>query len=181
MSEKEIVQYRIEEKQRMQNAGRLMTKLFIATSSLIFVTLLIVWISQKLPQIIVPTIYEVATWFILVSSALIFMGQIKIREDEIEKAFRFTGLGLFFGLLFSVMQVVGWNELLDKNMAFQNILFPFSLVHFIHVSVGLFLLVTVFNKIREYRVHSRSKQYAFNVFMFWHFLGLVWLFFVGIG
>src|SRR5690606_30996697 len=97
-----------------------------------------------------------------------------------EKAFRYTGLGLFFGLLFSVLQVVGWHELLDTNMSFRNILFPFSLVHFIHVSVGLILLISVFKQIREYRIHSRSRHYAYNVFMFWHFLGMVWLFFIGL-
>ncbi len=165
----------------MRNAGRHMTKLFIATSSLIFVTFIVVWLFQKLPQIIIPEVYQVATLFILVSSGLLIMSQLKIREDEIEKAFKYTALGLFFGLLFSVLQVVGWNELIGSNLSFRNILFPFSLVHFVHVSVGLILLMSVFRKIREYRVHSRSKHYAYNVFLFWHFLGVVWLFFIGIG
>jgi len=180
MSEKEIIEERIREKQKMRNAARQMTQLFIATSSLIFVTFIVVWIFQQFPEIVIPEVYEVATWFILVSSALLIMSQLKIREDEIEKAFRFTALGLFFGLLFSVLQVVGWNELLDSNMSYRNILFPFSLVHFLHVSIGLFLLITVFRKMSDYRVHSKSKHYASNVFMFWHFLGVVWLFFVGV-
>ncbi|MEO9870774.1 hypothetical protein [Ekhidna sp.] len=180
MSEREIVQERLMEKQRMVTASKHMTHLFIITSSLIFFTLLIVWFFQKLPSLNIPTIYQVATWFILVSSALLVMSQIKIKEDEIEKAFRFAGLGLFFGLLFSALQVIGWNELIDSNLTFRNILFPFSLIHFIHVSIGLILLASVFRKIREYRVHSKSRQYAYNVFLFWHFLGMVWLFFVGL-
>ena len=102
MSEKEIVQERLQEKQRMIRASKHMTKLFIGTSSLIFVSLLIVWLLQQLPSLVIPTIYEVATLFILMSSALLVVSQIKIREDEIEKAFRFTGLGLFFGLLFYI-------------------------------------------------------------------------------
>ena len=181
MSEKEIVQERLQEKQRMVNASKHMTRLFIITSSLIFITLLLVWILMILPELIIPTIYDVATWFILVSSGLIVMSQIKIQEDEIEKAFRFTGLGILFGLLFSVMQVIGWDELLLSNSSFRNILFPFSLIHFFHVSIGLFLLVSVFRKIREYRVHSKSRQYAYNVFLFWHFLGAVWLIFIILG
>ncbi|MEQ8903854.1 hypothetical protein [Ekhidna sp.] len=181
MSDKEIVQERLQEKQRMINAGRYMTKLFIVASSLIFITLLIVWVLQSLPELVVPQIYEVGTWFILVSSALLVLGQLKIREDEIEKAFRFTGLGLFFGLLFSVLQVIGWQEMIDSNLFFRNILFPFSLIHFIHIAVGLVLLISVFRKIREYRVHSKSRQYAYNVFMFWHFLGGIWLIFIFLG
>ena len=180
MSEKEIVLERLQEKQKMIHASKHMTRLFIVTSSLIFLTLIVVWVFQNLPSISIPTIYEVNTWFILVSSALLVIGQLKIREDEIEKAFRFTGLGLFFGLIFSVLQVVGWQELLNANMTYRNILFPFSLIHFIHVTVGLILLISVFRKIREYRVHSRSRQYAYNVFFFWHFLGAVWLLFIGV-
>lgn len=164
----------------MLNASKLMTRLFIVTSSLIFFTLVVVWVFHRFPEISIPVIYEVATWFMLVSSALIILSQLSIREDNIEKAFRFTGLGLFFGLLFSVLQVIGWQELLSNNLAFRNILFPFSLIHFVHVSVGLVLLISVFIKIREYRVHSRSRQYAYNVFVFWHFLGVVWLVFVGV-
>lgn len=181
MSEKEIVRERLLEKQRMINAGKHMTRLFIITSSLIFITLLVVWILQKLPELIIPTIYEVGTWFILVSSGLIVMGQMKIREDEIEQAFRFTGLGLFFGLLFSILQAIGWQELLHANLTFRNILFPFSLIHFLHVLVGLILLISVFRQIREYRVHSKSRQYAYNVFLFWHFLGGIWVLFIFLG
>lgn len=180
MSEKEILQARLQEKQRMQAAGRMMTKLFIATSSLIFVTFIIVWLFQNLPEIFIPTIYKVATWFILVSSALIVMSQLKIREDEIEKAFRFVVLGLLFGLFFLILQFVGWSELLDSNMSYRNILFPFSLVHFLHVLIGMGLLLSVLRKVREYRVHSKAKNYAFNVFFFWHFLGVIWLGFIGI-
>lgn len=180
MSEKEIIKARLEEKQKLLNASRHMTRLFIITSSLIFVTFIIVWLLQSLPALSIPTIYQVGTWFILVSSGLIAIGQFKIKEDEIEEAFRFTGLGLFFGLLFSVLQVIGWNELIDSNLSFRNILFPFSFIHFIHVMVGLLLLATVFRKIREYRIHSKSRQFAYNVFLFWHFLGVVWLFFIGL-
>lgn len=180
MSEKEIVQERLQMKRRMIDASKHMTLLFIITSTLIFFTLVVVWLFHRLPIIIIPDIYEAATLFMLVSSALLILGQLNIREDEIEKAFRFTGFGLFFGLLFSVLQVIGWQELLNTNLSFRNILFPFSLIHFAHVTVGLFLLISVFRKIREYRVHSRSKQYAHNVFLFWHFLGVVWLLFIGV-
>lgn len=181
MNEREIVEERMQEKHRLAKANRQITQLFILTSSLIFCTLLLVWFFQKIPTIKIPQIYEVATWFILVSSALIVLSQLKIREDDIEKAFRFTAFGLIFGMLFSILQIVGWQELLDKNLTFRNILLPFALIHFIHVSVGLLLLASVFRKIREYRVHSKSKQYAYNVFLFWHFLGGVWLVFIFLG
>ncbi|MBC6401651.1 MAG: cytochrome c oxidase subunit 3 [Ekhidna sp.] len=180
MSEKEVIQERIREKKRMTEAGRMMTRLFIATSSLIFLTFIIVWLFQDLPEVSIPIIYEAAAWFILVSSALIVMSQITIRKDDIEKAFWFTAFGLVFGLLFMVLQFIGWSELLDSNTTYRNILFPFSLVHFIHILVGIILLLTVFAKIRKYKVHSRSKNYAFNVFMFWHFLGIIWLLFIGV-
>ncbi|MDE0471385.1 MAG: cytochrome c oxidase subunit 3 [Ekhidna sp.] len=179
MSEKEVIQERIREKQQMLRAGRMMTKLFIATSSLLFLTFFLVWLYQRLPDVSVPAIYETATWFILMSSALIIMSQIKIREDDIKRALRFTFFGLVFGLFFLMLQFIGWSEFLASNMTYRNILFPFSLVHFLHVLIGIILLFTVFFKMRSYKVHSRSKNYAFNVFIFWHFLGAIWLLFIG--
>jgi len=180
MGEKEIIQERIREKQRLLEAGRMMTKLFIATSSLIFLTLIIVRLFQRSSDVSIPLIYEVATWFLLVSSSLIVMGQLMIREDDIKKALRFTTFGLIYGLLFLILQLIGWSELLNSNMTYRNILFPFSLVHLIHVLIGIALLATVLIKMRAYRVHSKSKSYAFNVFAFWHFLGMIWLFFLGV-
>ena len=180
MSEKDTLKEKIREKQRKQDASRLMTTLFIVTSSLIFLTLIVVWLSQSLPDLHIPAIYKSATWFILLSSVLIVMSQRKIREDDIEKAFRFTAFALILGLLFMVMQFIGWNDLLDSNMTYRNILFPFSLIHFAHVLIGIIFLLSVFVKIRDYQVHSRSKNYAFNVFVFWHFLGVVWLVFISI-
>ena len=83
MSEKEIILERIKEKERMRVAGRHMTKLFIVTSTLIFVTFIVVWFSQSFPQIIIPEVYQVATLFILVSSGLLVMSQLKITWSRI--------------------------------------------------------------------------------------------------
>jgi heme/copper-type cytochrome/quinol oxidase subunit 3 len=162
----------------MRNASVQMTRLFILTSSLIFVSLIVVWFLQDLPPVVIPSIYGTATWFMLASSMLIAGGQYQIRCDEIEKALWFTVMGLVFGLVFSAMQLLGWKELLATNTSFRNILFPFSLIHFIHVAIGLILLLTVLRKIREYKVHSKARAYAYNVFLFWHFLGLVWVAFI---
>ncbi|MEM9897342.1 MAG: cytochrome c oxidase subunit 3, partial [Bacteroidota bacterium] len=126
----------------------------------------------------VPTIYKTSTWFIILSSIFVVISQTNIKSDEIERAFRFTAFGLTCGLIFSVMQVIGWKELLDSNTSFRNILFPFSLIHFLHIGVGIALLIAVFSKIRKYKVHSRARQFAYNVFMFWHFLGVVWVLFI---
>ncbi|WP_462250486.1 hypothetical protein [Ekhidna sp.] len=180
MSDREIVEERLLVKRELTFVGQRLTKLLIVISTLIFFSLVAIWVFQRFPKITIPVIYEVATWFMLVSSILIVVGQLNIKEDKIEKAFRFTGLGLFFGLLFSALQVIGWKELINANLSYNDILFPFSLVHFIHVAIGLVLLVSVFAKIREYRIHSRSIQYALNVFTFWHFLGAVWLIFIGV-
>ena len=177
MSEREIVEERLAEKAKMDKANKLITRLFIITSSLIFVTFLLVWLIQRLPELTMPAIYGAATGVIMVSSFLIVLAQFYIQADNIERAFRYTGLGLLVGMAFLILQVMGWRDMLAENVTFRNILFPFSLIHFFHVLVGILLLTSVFRRVREYRVHSKSRQYAYNVFLFWHFLGVVWLIF----
>ncbi|MEM6643055.1 MAG: hypothetical protein AAF616_08760, partial [Bacteroidota bacterium] len=156
-------------------------KLFIFSSSILFLSFIVAWLLLKLPEMIIPEIYNAASIIIIISSVLLIISQVNIRKDQIEKALWLTGASLLFGLFFSLLQVLGWNELLDSNAAFRNILLPFSLVHFVHVSVGIILLISVFKKIRKYRVHSKARNYAANVYLFWHFLGIIWLVFVGAG
>lgn len=177
MNDRELVESRVAEKQKLANANRQMTKLFMLTSSLIFLTLFFVWLAQKLPELFMPSIYDAGTLVIIGSSICVTLAQVSIKKDQIDRAYNYAGLGFIAGFLFTIFQIIGWQEMIQENTLYRNILFPFALIHFIHILVGLGLLLSVFFRIKEYRVHSKSRHFAYNVFMFWHFLGAVWLVF----
>ena len=143
MRERQIIAARLEEKSKRQNAHRQIVELFILSSILVFGTLAFIWLIQKTPKLNIPKLYY---WNILVvtgSSMLIFLGQAAIKKNEIRKAFLLTGFGLWLGIVFGLIQLVGLEKLLTVNDAFRNILFPFSILHFVHVVAGLILITIV--------------------------------------
>ncbi len=108
----------------------------------------------------------------------IFLGQAAIKKNEIRKAFLLTGFGLWVGIVFGLIQLLGLEKLLTVNDAFRNILFPFSILHFVHVVAGLILITIVLTRIKRFQIHSKALGFASNVFRFWHFLGIVWVVFL---
>lgn len=181
MSEKELVLQKLKEKQQLRKANKNITQLFIMASSLLFITLLAVWFAHRFPPILFPRTYGAACATVILSSIFLFIGQRKVIKDLLKSASLYITVGFLLGLLFAVFQLLGWKEVLDANLSIRNILFPFTLIHFGHVCVGLLLLLAVIRKIAKYQVHSRSLDYLANVFLFWHFLGTVWLLFFLLG
>ena len=159
----------------MDKANQHITKLFIITSSIIFVTLLLIWVLQKLPDVKVPELYGWNSPIILVSSLLVILGHYYIKKDSIKEATISIGFALILGIVFGVIQISGWSEFMSDNQLFRNILFPFSLIHFGHVMIGLALMGLVFYQLTQFKIHSRGGRYAVNIFTFWHFVGAVWI------
>ena len=175
MSEREIAYQRVLEKEKLSKAWRDMTRLFISASSLIFLTLLSVWAIQHLPTIEVPTVYKWNVLVVALSSLFGVLAQRSISNDDLSMAFKYTGWTMIFGIVFLMVQLIGWQELYENNHSFRNILLPFALVHILHVTIGLGLLGRVFLKLTAHQVHSKEMMLAKNAFRFWHFLGVVWL------
>ncbi|MEM6643616.1 MAG: hypothetical protein AAF616_11605, partial [Bacteroidota bacterium] len=71
MSEKEAVLERLKEKEKMRRAERHMTKLFIFSSSILFLSFVVAWLLLKLPEMIIPEIYDAASIIIIISSVLL--------------------------------------------------------------------------------------------------------------
>ena len=175
MSEREMAYQRVLEKEKLGKAWRDMTRLFIGTSTIIFLTLLAIWGIQHLPPIEVPTGYKWNVLVVILSSLFGVLAQRSISNDDLSMAFKYTGWTIIFGVVFLTVQLIGWQELSENNHSFRNILLPFAFVHILHVMIGLGLLTNVFLKLKAYQVHSKEMVFAKNAFRFWHFLGVVWV------
>lgn len=180
MSELSKLKSQLNEKSKLQRAQRQIMKLFIVSSSIIFLTLLCVWLIQLRPESITPKIYLWSTLFIVVSSVSIYMSKISIQKNDLERAANYVILSVGLGVLFGVTQLSGWFRLVETQQTYKSILMPFAMIHFGHITVGIVLLIIVWFRIRDYQIHSRAMAFAKNVFYFWHFLGLIWITFIAI-
>ncbi len=177
-SDHDIVLSRLREKAKLKKAHRQMLHLFIISSTLIFFTLAFVWLVHSAPKISIPAVYHWNIPIIIGTSIVIYLAQKRILNHEIEKAFQLVKIALGLGILFGVIQVLGWQELLAANRLIRNILFPFSVIHLAHVIIGIVLLAVVLWRLRDFKIHSKAKGFAWNVSRFWHFLGAAWLAFL---
>ena len=180
MNQIDLIRSRVNEKEKKQKAQRQIMKLFIVSSCLIFGTLLVVWLMQMGQKATIPDIYLQSTFIILLSSVGLFLVDKAIRRNQIQHAVYFVIIAMTLGVLFGITQIMGWNSLLNSNQVYKSILIPFSIIHFLHIAVGLGLLLVIFIKLRNYEIHSKAMNFSSNVFYFWHFLGVVWVAFLSV-
>ena len=172
---KRIVDARLSEKEKHRRAFKLMTTLFIGTSLLIFGTMLIIWVASALPNVQIPFSFQVNTLVIIISSGLLHMGLRSLKHDKIHEAGLWVKGAMLTGLVFAVVQINGWGGFLASNTAYRNILFPVTVVHVLHIVVGIGLLIFAVRKITDYQNHSRNLDFTINVSRFWHFLTYLWV------
>ena len=175
---RQIVNARIEEKGKTRNAFNLATALFIGASSILFLTLFIVWAIRSFPDFEIPVSFYLNTIVILMSSILLYSGQEKIKDDDTNKGAMMIYFSGLLGIVFAGVQVLGWREIMKTQSVSQNIIIPFTAVHFLHIAIGVTLLYTVFKKVKSLNIHSKDMSFLTNVSRFWHFLGLIWILFI---
>ena len=175
---REIIDSRIAEKEKARNAYQLVTNLFIAASCVLFVTLFIVWSIRSFPEVDIPSSFYGNTILISLSSLSLHIGIKKLRLDDLSKAHKLVMLAGLLGLIFGGVQIMGWREMVLSGQISQNIVIPFTAIHFLHITVGIVLLYTAMRKIGNSELHSRNVAFLWQISRFWHFPGLVWLLFI---
>ncbi len=178
MSEIELIHSLLRERSKKLQAKRHITRLFILSSCIIFLTLLLIWVIKARPQTVIPGIYSLSTFVILLSSLSLLLAHQSISKNQLQRAVYLTVSCMVLGLIFGLTQYLGWNTLIESTKLGQSILLPFSIIHFTHILVGLAFLTIVFIRLRDYQIHSKAMSFSSNVFYFWHFLGLVWVLFI---
>ncbi|MFZ1807452.1 MAG: cytochrome c oxidase subunit 3 [Cyclobacteriaceae bacterium] len=177
---KDIVRSRLNEKAKLQHAQKQLLKLLIVSSGLLFAALLGTGLLQAMPDVEIPKIFYLGSVIIILSSVGLVATQKAIAKDELQMAVYLLVISLGLGVVFGVIQIIGWNYLLEADTLGRNILLPFSAIHFLHLVIGLLFLMVVFFRLNNFQIHSKAMLFTSNVFYFWHFLGVIWLIFISV-
>lgn len=144
-----------------------------------------------------PKVFNVSTLIILISSVFLYVAHEANKKGN--KKLLATGLLITFllGILFCVVQVLGWKDLYDQGiyLAFSpNPAGPFfyviTFIHFLHVAGGLIFLLgaTLFALVRlrttDKTVITELEDKEKGILsirtdllsMYWHFMGILWLY-----
>jgi cytochrome c oxidase subunit III len=172
---------------------RFMLWLGIFGSAMIFLLLVVIYISRKSASDWVifplPPIFRLSTLVILLSSLTLHLAN-RAFKRELFFIYRLQmALTLTLGFAFVLMQLVGWAELIKVGVKLNNnpagaFVFLLSGLHMLHIAGGLVFLAIIFAEAIRRISYVDSFVYSVNppnqlrirlVTTYWHFVDVLWV------
>lgn len=134
------------------------------------------WISFDLPLM-----FWYSTVAIIASSITLYLAQNAFKQREMPRYRKLVVVTLFLGIVFVVLQVIGFNQLWERGMTLtKNVSFSFLYVivglHALHVLGGVVALVVMFLKAFSKKVRNYDIVPVEVISTYWHFVDILWLY-----
>ncbi len=134
------------------------------------------WVTFELPQL-----FWYSTAAIVISSITIFLAVKAFKQREMMKYRKLMMVTLVLGVLFIVLQVLGFKELWAKGITLQaNVSYSFLYVivglHAAHVIGGVIALMVIFLKAFSTRTRNYDSVPVELVSTYWHFVDILWIY-----
>ena len=131
-----------------------------------------------------PTAFNYSTIAIIASSLTLWLGKKAISNGEEGRLRLFLWLTIVFGLVFAVLQVRGWGELINEQVFFTgpgsnpagSWVYAISLFHLAHLGGGIISLL--YTTVRAYGGKYSQEDYhgVQLASIYWHFVDLLWIY-----
>ncbi|MGB0428064.1 MAG: cytochrome c oxidase subunit 3 [Flavobacteriales bacterium] len=135
-------------------------------------------------EIDLPPAFLWSTVAIVLSSILLFIASKQLKQANFTQLPKLTGLALALGVAFTIFQFAGFDQLFElkhyaageKSTAASSYIYALVILHLAHMFTALISLLVV--TIRAFQNKYTKEHYlGFELAaMFWHFLGLIWLY-----
>jgi cytochrome c oxidase subunit 3 len=123
---------------------------------------------------------------VLLTSSLTMLIAVRSAENgDKAKAFRFTMITAVFGIIFAILHLREWMELVGKGVTlfhnpwgtplFGSMFFSITGLHLLHVTGGVVALIAVGLRYQGGRYNADDLEITG---LYWHFVDLVWMFVV---
>jgi len=134
------------------------------------------WISFDLP-----VMFWYSTVAILLSSLTIFLALKAFRQREMARYRSLVTVTLVLGVLFIVMQALGFQQLWAKGVTLQsNVSYSFLYVivglHALHVLGGMVALLLIFAKAFSTKTRVYNSVPVELASTYWHFVDILWIY-----
>jgi cytochrome c oxidase subunit 3 len=130
-----------------------------------------------------PLSFSLSTAIIVLSSITIWIAKKNLKKNNNSKSTNWLFITFVLGVLFIVLQFVGFNSLISKGFFFTgaqstittSFLYVLTVLHLAHLFAGMIVLsVVIYNNLKEkYKKEKLGFELAVT---FWHFLGILWLY-----
>lgn len=134
------------------------------------------WVTFNLP-----VVFWYSTAIIIGSSITLWAAQKAFRRREMVNYRKLVVATLLLGILFIVMQIIGFSQLWANGMTLKaNVSFSFLYIivglHALHVLGGIIALVIMFAKAFSVRVKNYDIVPVEVISTYWHFVDFLWLY-----
>lgn len=179
------------ERERIQKGKAYKTMLIFTMGSIvmIFAGLTSAYVISKsrpdwLTDFQLPQVFLWSTVVMVLSSVTFHLAKRAIKKDNRSTTSSLLGITLLLGLLFVFLQFRGFDEIIKSGYYFTgsestittSFLYVVVLVHIAHLVGGLIsLMIVIYNHYKQKYNSSQVLGVELSV-MFWHFLGILWLY-----
>lgn len=129
----------------------------------------------------IPVVFWYSTAVIIASSITLVMALRVFKERNMAKYRKLVVATLILGVLFIVLQVMGFSELWAKGMTLTgNVSFSFLYVivglHALHVAGGIIALIVLFLQAFNSKVRNYNAVPVEVMSTYWHFVDFLWIY-----
>lgn len=129
----------------------------------------------------IPRAFWYSTAVILLSSLTVQMALKSFRDREMQNYRRLITLTAVLGLLFMVLQIVGFRHIWNSGVTLRGsgagqFLYVIAGLHILHVLGGVIVLVIMFVKAFAGRTRSYNIVPVELISTYWHFVDLLWIY-----
>jgi len=130
----------------------------------------------------IPVYFWYSTAVILGSSLTIQMALRAFRQREMNQYRSLIAVTLLLGILFVVLQLLGFGELWDQKIRFRGVsgagqfLYVIFGLHAIHVIGGVVTLIVMFFKAFFGKIKLYSSVPVEVAATYWHFVDILWIY-----
>lgn len=134
------------------------------------------WQSFDLPQL-----FWYSTIAIVLSSVTIYLAEKAFKQREMKKYRQLLTATVMLGVLFMVLQALGFQQLWAKGITLQaNVSYSFLYVivglHAAHVFGGVIALLVLFAKAFSVKTRNYNSVPVELVSTYWHFVDVLWIY-----
>ena len=178
-----------EEKSRTARSYKLILLFSMVSMTMMFGGLTSAFVVSKsrvdwLKDFQLPSAFYFSTVAIIGCSLTFYLAKKAIMKNNRSKTTVFLLSTLFLGLLFVVLQFVGFRQIVDAGYYFtgsgssitSTFLYVVTIVHLIHLAGGVIaLLIIIYNHFKQKYNSSQTLGIELGA-MYWHFLDLLWVY-----
>lgn len=128
-----------------------------------------------------PTIFTYSTIVALLGSITMLWAQRSAKHDELDQLRLSLSITFGLGLVFCIMQFMGWTDLVSHDVYFTgnpsgSFVYALSGIHLAHVLGGMIAFIFILVKAFRNEIHKMSREGLGLLATYWHFVGILWIY-----